>query len=59
MEGQINEKGELKYERSSKFFGFNAGPRICPGKEIVFSVMEAAAATIVYNYHVQAVETAL
>ncbi|KAJ6986440.1 hypothetical protein NC653_019823 [Populus alba x Populus x berolinensis] len=30
----INEKGDLKYERSAKFFTFNAGPRICPGKEM-------------------------
>ncbi|KAJ6986439.1 hypothetical protein NC653_019822 [Populus alba x Populus x berolinensis] len=28
----INEKGDLKYERSAKFFTFNAGPRICPGR---------------------------
>jgi cytochrome P450 len=46
-------------DRPSSSASFNAGPRICPGKEMVFSVMEAAAATIVYNYHVQAVETAL
>jgi cytochrome P450 len=53
----INEKGDLKYERSAKFFTFNAGPRICPGKEMAFSIMKAAAATILYNYHVQVVET--
>nr|TKR84891.1 cytochrome P450 family protein [Populus alba] len=49
----INEKGDLKYERPVKFFTFNAGP----GKEMAFSIMEAAAATILYNYHVQVVET--
>jgi hypothetical protein len=49
-------------DRPSSSASFNAGPRICPGKEMVFSVMEAVLLQLLfinYNYHVQAVETAL
>ncbi|XP_065879080.1 alkane hydroxylase MAH1-like [Euphorbia lathyris] len=53
----IDGNGNLKYETSAKFYIFNAGPRICPGKDIAFALMKAAAATIIYNFNIQVVET--
>lgn len=53
----ITEDGEIKHEPAHKFFAFNAGPRICPGKEIGFTVMKAIIAAIIYNYKVQVLET--
>ncbi|KAF5751884.1 cytochrome P450 family protein [Tripterygium wilfordii] len=53
----IDEKGTVKYETTSKFFSFGAGPRICPGRDVAFTVMKAASATIIYNYFVKVVET--
>ncbi|CAK7326653.1 unnamed protein product [Dovyalis caffra] len=55
-ERRINEKGELNYEIDQVLY-LQVGHRICPRKEMAFSVMNAVAATIVYNYHVQVVET--
>ncbi|WCJ38345.1 cytochrome P450 family 96 subfamily A polypeptide 1 [Euphorbia peplus] len=54
----IDGNGNLKYEASTKFYTFNSGPRICPGKDIAFALMKAAAATIIYNFHIEVVETA-
>ncbi|KAK3229598.1 hypothetical protein Dsin_001479 [Dipteronia sinensis] len=53
----ITKEGGIKHEASHKFFAFNAGPRICPGKEIGFTLMKAIITTIIHNYHVQLVET--
>ncbi|KAF5745232.1 cytochrome P450 family protein [Tripterygium wilfordii] len=53
----INEKGTIKYETTRKFFSFGAGPRICPGKDVAMTVLKTAAATIIYNYFVEVVET--
>ncbi|WCJ38347.1 cytochrome P450 family 96 subfamily A polypeptide 1 [Euphorbia peplus] len=54
----IDGNGNLKYEAPAKFYTFNSGPRICPGKDIAFALIKAAAATIIYNFHIQVVETA-
>lgn len=54
----IDGNGKFKYEKSAKFFAFNSGPRICPGKDIALSIMKAIAASVVRNYHVEVVETA-
>lgn len=53
------DKGEIKmrHEPSNKYFTFSSGPRVCPGKEMAFTIMKAVTATIVYNYHVQVVES--
>ncbi|KAI9161870.1 hypothetical protein LWI28_021548 [Acer negundo] len=53
----ITKEGGIKHEASHKFFAFNAGPRICPGKEIGFTLTKAIITTIIHNYHVQLVET--
>ncbi|XP_031251852.1 alkane hydroxylase MAH1-like [Pistacia vera] len=53
----ISEKGEIKHEPSNKFFAFSAGPRICLGKNMAFTLMKAVAATILYNYSVQVDKT--
>ncbi|KAM3288507.1 alkane hydroxylase MAH1 [Capsicum chacoense] len=49
----ISERGRIKHEPSFKFPAFNAGPRTCIGKEMAFIQMKIAAATIIYNYHIQ------
>ncbi|KAL5840763.1 hypothetical protein ACOSQ4_013371 [Xanthoceras sorbifolium] len=53
----ITKDGGIKHEPSHKFFAFIAGPRICPGKEIGFTLMKAIITTIIYNYDVQVVES--
>ncbi|KAJ4850908.1 hypothetical protein Tsubulata_009477, partial [Turnera subulata] len=51
----ITDGGGIKHEPSYKFFSFNAGPRICIGKDIAFLQMKTVAAAIIYNYRVQLV----
>ncbi|KAL5840758.1 hypothetical protein ACOSQ4_013366 [Xanthoceras sorbifolium] len=53
----ITKDGGIKHEPSHKFFAFIAGPRICPGKEIGFTLMKAIITTIIYNYDIQVVES--
>ncbi|WCJ38405.1 Cytochrome P450 86A8 [Euphorbia peplus] len=53
----IDRNVNVKYETPAKFYTFNAGPRICPGKDIAFALMKAAAATIIHNFHIEVVET--
>ncbi|XVF29818.1 hypothetical protein REPUB_Repub16aG0003900 [Reevesia pubescens] len=52
----ITDDGAIKYEAAHKFFAFNAGPRICPGKDIGFTLMKATVSAIIHNYDVQVVE---
>eukprot|EP00268_Persea_americana_P052695 TRINITY_DN59137_c0_g1_i1.p1 TRINITY_DN59137_c0_g1~~TRINITY_DN59137_c0_g1_i1.p1 ORF type:complete len:161 (+),score=23.78 TRINITY_DN59137_c0_g1_i1:27-509(+) len=52
----ISESGRLKFEPSHKFLAFNAGPRICLGKEMAFMQMKAAAAALIYNFRFQVLE---
>ncbi|KAF2293121.1 hypothetical protein GH714_037236 [Hevea brasiliensis] len=52
----ITEGGKVKHEPSYKFLAFNAGPRTCLGKEVAFTQMKTVVATVIHNYHVQAVE---
>ncbi|XP_044470700.1 alkane hydroxylase MAH1-like [Mangifera indica] len=52
----ITEDGGIKHEPPHKFFSFNAGPRICLGKEIAFNLMKAIAATFIHNYTFQVLE---
>ncbi|KAK9165701.1 hypothetical protein Scep_000892 [Stephania cephalantha] len=49
-------EGRVKYEPPYKFLAFNAGPRICLGKEVAFTQMKLVVATLIYNYHFEAVE---
>lgn len=52
----ISEKGKLKYEPSSKFLSFNAGPRTCLGKEVAFVQMKTVVAGILSRFHVDVVQ---
>ncbi|OIS97782.1 alkane hydroxylase mah1 [Nicotiana attenuata] len=52
----ITERGSIKHVPSFKFPAFNAGPRLCIGKEMGFIQMKMVAATIIQNYQVQLVE---
>ncbi|XVF39056.1 hypothetical protein PTKIN_Ptkin01aG0005100 [Pterospermum kingtungense] len=52
----ITDDGGIKHEAAHKFFAFNAGPRICPGKDIAFTLMKATASAIIHNYHIQVIE---
>ncbi|KAG8501817.1 hypothetical protein CXB51_004104 [Gossypium anomalum] len=52
----IDEDGKIKRESPTKFSAFIAGPRICPGKEVLFLLMKATATAIIHNYNVHVVE---
>ncbi|XP_061357527.1 alkane hydroxylase MAH1-like [Gastrolobium bilobum] len=52
----ISERGGIVYEPSYKFISFNAGPRICLGKELSFIQMKIVATAILSNYRVHVVE---
>ncbi|KAJ4715415.1 Cytochrome P450-like protein [Melia azedarach] len=52
----ITEEGGIKHEPAHKFFAFNAGPRLCLGKDIAFDLMKIIAANIIHNYDVQVME---
>ncbi|XP_021866092.2 alkane hydroxylase MAH1-like [Spinacia oleracea] len=52
----ITEGGMIKYEPSYKFSVFSAGPRICMGKQMVFTQMKIVAAIIIQNYHIEVKE---
>ncbi|MED6220896.1 hypothetical protein PIB30_049220 [Stylosanthes scabra] len=52
----ISEKGKIKHISYYKFFSFNAGPRICLGKDVALFQMKIVAAAILRNYHIQVVE---
>ncbi|KAK6241023.1 Cytochrome P450 - like 10 [Theobroma cacao] len=51
----ITEEGKIKRELPSKFLAFNAGPRICLGKNLAFIIMKATAAAIIHNYNVHVI----
>ncbi|XVE55131.1 hypothetical protein DITRI_Ditri03aG0135800 [Diplodiscus trichospermus] len=52
----ITHDGGIKHEPPHKFFAFNAGSRICIGKDIAFTLTKATASAIIHNYHIQVVE---
>lgn len=52
----IMEDGRIKHEPAHKFFSFNAGPRICLGKNIAFVIMKNVVATMMHCYDVRVVE---
>ncbi|GAB2221906.1 hypothetical protein Droror1_Dr00013100 [Drosera rotundifolia] len=52
----ITETGEIKYVSPHKFFTFNSGSRICPGKDLAFFQMKALVTTILLNYNVQVIK---
>lgn len=54
--GCMHEKGRIICEPSNKFFAFNVGPTICPGKEMAFKIVKSVAAAILFNYHVQVLD---
>ncbi|KAK3419141.1 hypothetical protein EUGRSUZ_H04869 [Eucalyptus grandis] len=52
----ISERGGIRHEPSYKFIAFNAGPRTCLGKDVAFTQIKTAAATVIHNYEVYVVE---
>ncbi|KAF2580096.1 hypothetical protein F2Q70_00012851 [Brassica cretica] len=48
----ISETGDLRHEPSSKFFAFNSGPRICPGKHLAMLAMKNVVVEILQNYDI-------
>ncbi|KAG4914412.1 hypothetical protein JHK87_051969 [Glycine soja] len=52
----ISERGEVVYAPAYKFIAFNAGPRICLGKDLAFVQMKMVAAAILGKYRFQVVE---
>ncbi|KAK6240425.1 Cytochrome P450 - like 10 [Theobroma cacao] len=44
---------QIKHVPHYQFVAFSAGPRICLGKELAFTMMKATAATIIHNYKIQ------
>ncbi|PIA42190.1 hypothetical protein AQUCO_02100215v1 [Aquilegia coerulea] len=52
----IDEHGKLSKEPMTKFFTFGAGPRICLGKEMAFTLMKAAVAAVLFNFQVEVIE---
>ncbi|XP_010274128.1 PREDICTED: alkane hydroxylase MAH1-like [Nelumbo nucifera] len=49
----IDADGKLNQETLSKLFSFIVGPRSCPGKNMAFTQMKAAAATVLFNFHIE------
>ncbi|XP_027923041.1 alkane hydroxylase MAH1-like [Vigna unguiculata] len=52
----ISERGEIAYAPAYKFIAFNAGPRICLGKDLAFVQMKMVAAAILNKYCFKVVE---
>ncbi|XP_013691460.1 alkane hydroxylase MAH1-like isoform X1 [Brassica napus] len=52
----ISETGDLRHEPSSKFFAFNSGPRICPGKHLAMLAMKNVVVEILQNYDIKVVK---
>ncbi|XP_058726796.1 alkane hydroxylase MAH1-like [Vicia villosa] len=53
----ISEKGQIIHVPSYKFIAFNAGPRSCIGKGISLIQMKMVAATMLWKFHIQVVES--
>ncbi|CAJ2665295.1 unnamed protein product [Trifolium pratense] len=52
----ISERGSIVHNPSYKFFGFNAGPRTCLGKDLSFIQIKMIAIAILCKYRVLLVE---
>ncbi|KAL6965609.1 hypothetical protein U1Q18_036665, partial [Sarracenia purpurea var. burkii] len=52
----ISKEGSFKHEPQYKFVSFGYRPWACLGKEITFTQMEVAAASMIYNYNIKVVE---
>ncbi|XP_010444065.1 PREDICTED: alkane hydroxylase MAH1-like [Camelina sativa] len=48
----ISETGELRHVPAFKFLAFNAGPRICLGKQLAMTLMKIVAVEILRNYDI-------
>ncbi|KAL0798659.1 hypothetical protein Bca101_053834 [Brassica carinata] len=52
----ISETGDLRHEPSSKFFAFNSGPRICPGKHFAIMTLKNVVVEILQIYDIKVVK---
>ncbi|XP_074375538.1 alkane hydroxylase MAH1-like [Apium graveolens] len=52
----ITKHGGLNHEPSYKFIAFNAGPRLCIGKDMTLTQIKIIATTIIHAYSIQVVE---
>ncbi|XP_039772964.1 noroxomaritidine synthase 2-like [Panicum virgatum] len=51
----LTAEGRLRHEPPYRFFSFNAGPRTCLGKQMVFVQMKTVAAAVLWNFAVDVV----
>ncbi|XP_010270999.1 PREDICTED: cytochrome P450 86B1-like [Nelumbo nucifera] len=52
----IRDDGTLDLQLMSNLFAFSNGPRTCVGKQMAFTQMKLAAATLLFNFHIELVE---
>ncbi|OAY85515.1 Alkane hydroxylase MAH1 [Ananas comosus] len=52
----ISASGKLRHEPPYKFLAFNAGPRMCLGKDLALTQLKVTAAAVIYNFCVEVVE---
>ncbi|KAH6833731.1 hypothetical protein C2S53_009657 [Perilla frutescens var. hirtella] len=52
----MSERGGVRHVASHRFLAFGSGLWACPGRELAFTRMKAAAATVLHNFGVEVLE---